>query len=48
MAQQAEPQWNPEAEITPQWQMRYEDLTEWVRIGGGNFGNVFRAKVSAS
>jgi len=29
-------------EITEDWQIPYRELLDWVRIGGGNFGNVYR------
>ncbi len=31
---------DPDAEITPDWQIPWPELKEWARIGGGNFGNV--------
>lgn len=33
---------DPSSEITEAWQIPYSELTDWVRIGGGNFGNVYR------
>lgn len=29
-------------EITGDWQIPYAELKDWIRIGGGNFGNVYR------